>query len=267
MSAWKGQLLRHPPEQLTLFGSLGLNPNPDAALQTIPIPVVVGPVGAEKMLASEKSRQRQLRLLDGVAKAFGWDSGGESYDARLFPSQEWQQSCQLAWREAKIAVGPKGNQQLVTPREKVMHRLYDETTWGNHNWDRLRRNDPAIMRMVDAMVEEYSLCFYWDRLAAEEYRLSTPQDRETLRNRTEAVEDVRQQVGAHYAETLKEQGYSYGEIKKIIGAGVAGYLQTCDALGLIPSPVYPNKTDDPKEMYDLLVNAGQNSAQRRGIYI
>lgn len=219
----------------------------------------------EALLESEKSRARQLKLLDNVANAFGWEVG-KGYDPRMFPPKDWVERYHAGWAEIEQNFGPNHDPVRMTPRQKVEKRLYEPFAFSN-NWDHLRRHDPENMRLVDAMVEEYGMCLYWDELNRAQHKLAQSQDRDLFRARTEAIDAVRMQVAAHYTQLLRERGYSKSEAKKILGGAVAGYMHAAKEMGLSATQVWPQKTDCPKEMMVDIDRYAHDAASRGGAYI
>lgn len=172
-------------------------------------------------LESASYRVQQLSLLPAVAKAFGWNEA--QMQEACFPPPGLQQKMVELWKEKPRDWGALC--QPCTIREKIESRIFDEhLASGGRNDRALKRHDPAIMRMVDGMIEEYSLCLYWDMLAFRAYKESTPQDWDTYRDRTHTIEGVRAQIAAHYSHELKEKGYSTTEATKIVGNAIFGYL-------------------------------------------
>ena len=143
-------------------------------------------------------RGRQEALLAHVAQAFGWDmpEAGKALDARFFPPQDWLQGVQQAWRSG-----------TPSPREALEHKIFDGAAA-----DTVKRHDPAIMRMADAMVEEYLLTYYWECQA----QAGMVRGEEAAYRQGNAAEAVRAQTSAHYANQLLEQGYQTAEVDKII---------------------------------------------------
>lgn len=200
-----------------------------------------------QVLKSIVYRNVQCTLLQTVADAFGWDA--QFRDAQWYPPPKLQKAFTALWRDDVHDWGP--HLAPSTTRAKVERQIFSETLARDKQNPRVvRRHDPAIMRLVDGMMDEYGLCLHWELLAYRDYRQSTPTDRASYQAKIEAIEAVRGMVAAHYVHELLEKGYTVSEATKVVGNAISGYLMVAtgyrvrnEVAGI---SVAPAKADTPQ---------------------
>lgn len=164
--------------------------------------------------SSDDYRALQDSYIGIVAEAFGWDQASDGHEACYVP-EELIQHYRALWRRPDPATGK-------SLRDQIAAYIFDEPSAMSPNATYVRQRDPAVMRLVDGMVEDYMLCLCWEEMAQDDHDASGA---DVYCKRIAAIDAVQAMIAAHGARTLEEQGYSKADTKKIIGSAIMGFVQ------------------------------------------
>jgi hypothetical protein len=195
---------------------------------------------------SEQIRARQVRLFAKMAAALGLKQN----DPALYPPQDFLDTIEACW--SHDIENKYENTVQASSRDWIKNRIGP------------RAQEAGVTPVLEAMVEEYTLCLYWDELAKKLHEELPYQERGTTHKRGNISEAVRAQVAPFYHDLLIERGYGEEDAVRLISHAIGGFGDAANRAGYEEACVFPKavRGDTPQTRISHIKAYARECAQR-----
>lgn len=166
-----------------------------------------------------------------VAQAFGCPAPrGDRMDPVMTPPPEFYQAMHAEWNATEITLpATLGTCKLEhSAQQGVAQRLFGaQHRNGSPNDKRLPHHEPTAMDTVNAMLDRYLLCVYWEKQSMALCKQHpSPENYAAHAVRAQAIEGMRAQIAPYYYTVLREQYGCDQHAVKIVGESIRGFIDT-----------------------------------------
>ena len=206
---------------------------------------------------SVEARNSQLRVVDLLLKKANELRVNLKFDENFFPPEAMISRIDNVWRVGSKNPGHPSHKTSIPLRDIIQRRIFEPlkpngAPNANAVMNRDERTQQRVMRILEAMIDEYVLCHHLE-VNFRSQGLTIPQ----------CIRTVRADVAKHYADLLQETGFTMDETVKIVGNGIRAFMDAMTRAGYKAESILPSRTQQGITANDMLVCIGAYAGQNR----